>query len=376
MQPLIVGIDPGTTTAYAALTLSGDLVKVESSKRFDLRTLLETVSKHGQPVVVGCDKALVPSFVRRFATQFGARVVRPKHDLTVRDKKAVVGKKPIRNDHECDALAAAILSHRKYQPLFEKIDAYLQHQGKPQYSEALKLLLIKQDTLSVANGLRKLLQKPLPKSNSNKSSPPPSTSPPTTLVRELQKRIVQLEEQNQQLQDEISQLWRAKETLERAKRTPPNKLLQEKEHTLHMLGMKMLDKESMLESQRKRIQTQNLFLANLAGKTLLKKLDNLSDGEWQRKSFLNLQKGDVLLVVDPNLVSENVVQKTRGSVVVYKKKLSVRKDFIYVSADKLKLDEIDHFASVSNEQLQKALAGQNVLKNVVDAYKQERQMTL
>ena len=140
--------------------------------------------------------------------------------------------------------------------------------------------------------------------------------------------------------------------------------------------LKMLDKESLLESQRKRIQTQNQFLANLAGRTLLKRLDNLSDGEWQRKSFLNIQKGDFLLVVDPNLVSENVTEKIRGSVVIYKKKLSVRKDFIYVSADKLKLDEIEHFASVSSEQLQKALAGHNVLKNVVEAYKKERQTTL
>ncbi|MEK6963869.1 MAG: DUF460 domain-containing protein [Nanoarchaeota archaeon] len=376
MQPLIIGIDPGTTTAYAALTLNGEVVNVESSKRFDLRTLLETVAKHGQPIVVGCDKALVPSFVKRFATKFGARVVRPKQDLTVRDKKAVVGKKPIRNDHECDALAAAILSYRKYVSLFEKVDAYLQHQGKPQYTEALKILLIKQDTLSVANGLRKLLQKPLSKLNNNDSRPLPPASSPTTHVRELQKPIVQLEEQNQQLQEEMSQLWRTKETLERSKRTPPNQLLKEKEHTLHMLGMKMLDKESMLESQRKHIQTQNRFLAGLAGRTLLKKLDNLSDGEWQRKGFLNIQKEDVLLVADPNLVSENVVQKVQGSVVVYKHKLSVRKDLVYVSADKLKLDEIEHFASVSNEQLQKALAGQNVLKNVVDAYQKERQMTL
>ncbi len=376
MQSLIVGIDPGTTTAYAALTLSGEMIQVESSKRFDLKTLLAIVSKHGQPVLVGCDKALVPSFVRRFATQFGARVVRPKQDLAVRDKKMVVGKRKVKNDHECDALAAALLSYRKYVSLFEKVDAYLQHQGKTQYAEALKVLLVKYDTLNVANGLRKLLQKPLIKTEGKGTHRSPPATHPAQLVRELQRRIVQLEEQNQKLQDEIGELWRAKETLERAKRTPPNKLLKEKEHTLHVLSMKMLDKESLLESQRKRIQTQNQFLANLAGRTLLKRLDNLSDGEWQRKSFLNIQKGDFLLVVDPNLVSENVTEKIRGSVVIYKKKLSVRKDFIYVSADKLKLDEIEHFASVSSEQLQKALAGHNVLKNVVEAYKKERQTTL
>lgn len=378
MQPLIVGIDPGTTTAYAALTLQGEIVKVESSKRFDLKVLLETISRHGQPVLVGCDKAVVPSFVRRFATQFGAKVVRPKQDLTVRDKKMVVGKIKIRNDHESDALASALLSHRKYASLFEKTDAYLQHQGKPQYSCELKTLLLKYDTLSIANGLRKLLQKPLPKSGHSGLRSPSLASSPTTLVRELQKRIVQLEEQNHKLQDEMSELWRAKEVLERKKRTPPNQILKEKEHALHVLSMKMLDKESLLESLRKRIYEQNRFLSGLSGKKLLKKMDNLSETEYQKKEFLNLQKGDLLLVGDANIVSESVVQKLKGKVevIVYKKKLSVRKDFIYVPADKLHLEEIEHFAWVPEEDLQKALSQKNVLKNVVDAYKKERQMTL
>src|SRR3989344_1344841 len=374
MQPLIVGIDPGTTTAYAALTLSGELIKVESSKRFDPKTLIAVVSKYGQPIIVGCDKAEVTSFVRRFATQFCARVVKPKQDLTVRDKKTVVGKRKVKNDHECDALASAILSHRKYQPLFEKIEAYLQHQGKKQYAEALKVLLVKNETLNVVNGLQRLLQKPLIKTD-GKGFHPPAPSSPTTLVRELQKRIVQLEDQNRKLQDEIGELWRAKEILQRAKKTPTNTLLKEKEHTLHLLSMKLLDKESSLESQRKRTAAQNHFLANLAGKQLLKKLDNLSESEWQRKHFLNIQKGDCLLVLDPNIVSDNVVQKISGNLVLYKKKLSVHKDLVYVPADKLKLEEIEHFAAVSMEPLQKVLAGQTVLKNVVDAYKKERQAT-
>ena len=41
---LIAGIDPGTTTAYALLDLKGNIVRVESSKEFNLNTLIKKIT--------------------------------------------------------------------------------------------------------------------------------------------------------------------------------------------------------------------------------------------------------------------------------------------------------------------------------------------
>ena len=86
---LIVGIDPGTTTAYALLDLNGNLLDVNSSKNYDLGTLIKVIAEKGLPLIVGCDKKNVPWFVQDFATKTGAKVISPEEDLKVAEKKDI-----------------------------------------------------------------------------------------------------------------------------------------------------------------------------------------------------------------------------------------------------------------------------------------------
>jgi len=48
---LIIGIDPGTTTGYALLNLKGNIIEIDSSKEYDLATLITKITKQGLPLI-------------------------------------------------------------------------------------------------------------------------------------------------------------------------------------------------------------------------------------------------------------------------------------------------------------------------------------
>ncbi len=56
MVLLIAGIDPGTTTAFAAVDLNGRLIKADSSKNFDLNKIISNIVLIGRPIAVGRQK--------------------------------------------------------------------------------------------------------------------------------------------------------------------------------------------------------------------------------------------------------------------------------------------------------------------------------
>ena len=58
-EPLIVGIDPGITTAYAVLDTKGSLIKLKSSKKLNLSTVInEILQIDGKIIAVGSDDPL------------------------------------------------------------------------------------------------------------------------------------------------------------------------------------------------------------------------------------------------------------------------------------------------------------------------------
>ena len=84
---LIIGVDPGTTLAYAILDINGNLIKLRSSKNLSLSKLIFDTIKYGKIVIVGCDVAKVPGFVQDYAIKVGAKLIYPKEDLSVVEKR-------------------------------------------------------------------------------------------------------------------------------------------------------------------------------------------------------------------------------------------------------------------------------------------------
>ncbi len=115
----IVGVDPGTTTAIAVLDLDGNLLGVKSRKGWSPAEVVEYILSFGKPVIIATDKSNPPDFVSKLRASFNAVLHVPKEDTSVERKKYLVSpfRKEISNDHERDALSAAI-------------DAYNAHKSK------------------------------------------------------------------------------------------------------------------------------------------------------------------------------------------------------------------------------------------------------
>ncbi|GAG04093.1 unnamed protein product, partial [marine sediment metagenome] len=132
------------------------IIKIDSSKDLDLNSLIKKINEYGKPLIIGTDKKKIPNLISKFAAQFNAKVIAPKSDLLVKEKKKNTKDYKL-NDHKRDALAAALYAYSKYERLFSKIDYHLKEFDK-KIIEKVRELCVK-DELNIALSLD-LITKP------------------------------------------------------------------------------------------------------------------------------------------------------------------------------------------------------------------------
>lgn len=118
---LIVGIDPGTTTAIAVLDLDGNLVNLTSSRQMSMSDVIEFLYKIGKPLIIASDVHDMPFSVEKIRRAFNGVAYSPKQDMSVGTKLELASPHSYQNDHERDALAAALEAFRSYKNKFQSI---------------------------------------------------------------------------------------------------------------------------------------------------------------------------------------------------------------------------------------------------------------
>ena len=118
---LIVGIDPGTTTAIAALDLDGNLLHLASSRQMNMSGVIESLYKVGKPLIIASDVQEMPYSVEKIRRAFSAIAYSPKQDMSVNAKIDLSSPFPYANDHERDALSAALEAYRQYRNKFQNL---------------------------------------------------------------------------------------------------------------------------------------------------------------------------------------------------------------------------------------------------------------
>ncbi|MDD1692830.1 MAG: DUF460 domain-containing protein, partial [Methanoregula sp.] len=83
---LIVGIDPGTTTAVAALDLDGNLLHLASSRQMNMGDVVESLYRVGKPLIIASDVQEMPHSVEKIRRAFSAVAYTPKQDVSVETK--------------------------------------------------------------------------------------------------------------------------------------------------------------------------------------------------------------------------------------------------------------------------------------------------
>mgnify|MGYP001566600685 CR=1 FL=1 len=157
MDPLIVGLDPGSTIGYAILNLDGELISVDSIKS-SLNDVISKVSKFGKIIIVGADVDPVPKMVEKFSSLTGAKIVFPNGNMLFIKKRDMtrgyLKNKDIKlkNRHELDALAAALIAWKSFKTLFNKIENEI-HDEKIS-KEVKKLVII--ENMPIKKALNKI----------------------------------------------------------------------------------------------------------------------------------------------------------------------------------------------------------------------------
>ena len=118
---VVVGIDPGTTTAAAVVGLDGSVLDVYSTRTDDTAGVIEWLIERGRPMVVAADVTPMPETVEQFRRSFDAAAWAPDSDLPVDEKLHRTRNVTYENDHERDALAAALFAFDDHEDQFERI---------------------------------------------------------------------------------------------------------------------------------------------------------------------------------------------------------------------------------------------------------------
>ncbi|MGZ4893762.1 MAG: DUF460 domain-containing protein [Halobacteriota archaeon] len=118
----IVGIDPGTTTAFAVLDLKGNVISIASSRSWGFSELVGLLIELGHPIIISTDKNPTPGTVDRIKRAFNAILHTPVSSLSVEQKLRDTKPYSYANEHERDALAAALEAARSVKNKLESIE--------------------------------------------------------------------------------------------------------------------------------------------------------------------------------------------------------------------------------------------------------------
>ena len=119
---LIVGIDPGTTTAVAILDLRGKLVNLFSSRVVSISDVIERIAEHGRPLIIASDVTPAPNTVEKVKRAFHAVLFSPGESLPTDEKVTLAKPFGYDNEHERDALAAALWAFKDHKNKFAQIE--------------------------------------------------------------------------------------------------------------------------------------------------------------------------------------------------------------------------------------------------------------
>ena len=380
---LIVGIDPGTTTAYAALDLSGNLVSINSSKNLGLNGLLNEVLNAGKVVVVGTDKAKIPSLVEDFSAKTGARIIYPKEDLKVEEKKSTVKEFKTENEHQDDALASSLFAFKRIKPVLERIDLYVKENNKEGIKDSIiDLVLTKEvsirESIDIIESSDKEETKIIKKVAEETTLRQSDFMRLYRIAKRYEKEFMLLKKQNDNLKIQVSGLEKKFSYLNpKFIATKIDKKFQRnilfKEKNIDFLEKEIGRKNDEIRKLYGSIRKLNNVLSRIDNLVVLKKLDNLGSTEFNRKQhLLNIAKNDVLLVDNPNIISNEVVGFLKGKVgiiitkVPASSKIRQKCGITFVNLEGIDIEETNLFAFASKKEIENILKSKDVLNLIID----------
>jgi predicted RNase H-like nuclease (RuvC/YqgF family) len=196
---VIVGIDPGTTTGVAVVGLDGEPLEVHSTRVADRADVVEWLIERGRPVVVAADVTPMPETVERFRRSFDAGGWTPTTDLPVDEKLHRTRDAAHDNDHERDALAAALFAFDAHEDQFDRIRSKV----PPQFDRGEVIARVVGGEESVEAVLRDLRDED--EAEDDQSHEEPELTEEERRIRRLERRVERLESHAEGLEETVAE---------------------------------------------------------------------------------------------------------------------------------------------------------------------------
>jgi len=232
---VIVGVDPGTTSAVAAVDFLGCPVGLKSSKDMGVSQTVNVILSYGRPSVIASDVSPTPNFVSRVATKFGVTLFSPEKSLTVNEKLELTRPFETGDAHQRDALAAALYAYSVYKNKLEKIRAL----GLP--DEVANIVLQGNSISQAKSAFEKGPIEPVEKRDERPQVEEKPLSQEEQRVRDLERRVKALQEvvrdkdrEIDGLREELARVKRVKHIVPDMKHEPKNATVP-LEHRIHEL---------------------------------------------------------------------------------------------------------------------------------------------
>jgi hypothetical protein len=308
---VIFGVDPGTTTAIAAISLEGKLLEVVSARDFSLHESLLLASKYKAVAIVASDVSPAPRFVEKVASKLNATLFTPSQSLAVEEKIRLVeekfGKEAYRNPHERDAIAAALKAYNAVKSKLENIDRRLQSVNAWHLRDEVRLAVLRGESLDSV--LRRLLRVEEPEEEEEEEKLESIPNEYRGIIKRLRNDLKLLREELEERQRVIERKERAIATLKRRLR------------------------EALAKERREVLREEEIRRRERAIAELRKKLDEAMRENAMLRRRLEKLKQEMELKAQADLEVVKVIQKfTREEVLAAKEKLRLSEgDVVYIA---------------------------------------------
>ncbi|MBL7100481.1 MAG: DUF460 domain-containing protein [Nanoarchaeota archaeon] len=368
MKPLlIIGIDPGTTLAYAILDLDGNVMKINSSKQLDINSLTANIFHIGKPLIVATDVSLVPKFIEKFASQTGSKVISPRQDLKVFQKKELTKKYDFTNNHERDALVAAILAFKKIRSLLRKINLHTKRYHKEDLKKDITQLVFSKN-ISISDAI----------TNLEKKEVKPKVKKPRIRTEPIKVKfdeIKYLRGRNEKLKSKIkyleSKLKNLKFNLGKISDRKVKDLIGFREKKINFLNKEIKEHKIKTERLNKKASLLNDLFLDIDKFLVIPRFKNLSFDEIDGKKLK-----ETIFVEDPSIFSEKTLNFLKGkvNVLIHSKPInrSILNKFTFINVKNLEVIFEDKFVLVDKSKFEEEKNKFDILGMVVKEYKEER----
>jgi len=298
--------------------------------------------------------------------------------MLVRDKQQLTANIKLKNKHEADALASAILACNRIRPILIKIKKFIRKNQVEKYEQEMTERTLRgENILEILHSLKPAVSR---KTKAVVIHNPEDTV--KSLIKRQEREIKQLHRKNNKLQSQLKKIQKRDNYLLNELVGIKNDdelktLVQYKEKNIHGLIRELRRKDERIAEKDSKITKLYHFFSLLHSYRLVKKLKNLGSELENLQSLLNITHKDIILVDNPNEISQNTIDFLEGkvSVIIHKKLVSnkiQRLPFIFISASKLTLIEEKHFALVNKKELTASIDHKLMLKKIVTDYQEKR----